>query len=98
MTVRPDHVDFARPVNFSGRKRYSGANASIWQMEGHPGDDICFAPACPAISGGEGDDEEIATRKAVDRHNHRPIQLLEGLSTDAVPIVVGRLCRSPCLP
>ncbi len=62
MTVRPDHVDLARPIYFSGGKRYSGANASIWQMEGHPGDDICFAPACPAISGGEGDDEEIATR------------------------------------
>src|SRR6266567_3495373 len=64
-------------------------------MEAHSRDDICFAPACPAISGGEGHHEKIDTCKAVDRHNHGPAGLHEGLSSDAMRIVARRQGRSP---
>src|SRR3989442_6987534 len=64
-------------------------------MEAYPGDNICFAPACPTISGGEGDNEKIDTREAVDRYNHGPVRLHEGLSPDAMRIVACRQCCSP---
>src|SRR3989442_15142925 len=66
-------------------------------MEAHSSDDICFAPGCSAISGGEGHHEKIDTCEAVDRHNHGPVRLHKGLPTDAMRIVGGRLCRSPLL-
>src|SRR5260370_27326732 len=64
-------------------------------MEAYPGDNICFAPACTTISGGEGDNEKIDTREAVDRYNHGPVRLHEGLSPDAMRIVACRQCCSP---
>src|SRR5256885_13343441 len=97
MTVLPHGIGFARRIHFSGRQWDTVANAPGCMMEAHSSDDICFAPACAAIGGGEGQHEKIDTCKAVDRFNHGPVGLHEGLPTDAMRIVGGRQSSSPGL-
>src|SRR5258708_2623619 len=96
MTVWPDDIDFARPVNFSGGQD-AGTNTPSGSMESNPGDYNRFAPARTAISGDEGQDVPIATRESLDRHNHGPPGLHKGLSPNGMIMAGCRLCCSPRL-
>ncbi len=96
MTVWPDQVDFARPINFSGWQD-TGANIPGYTMESHRGNFIRPAPTRPSIAGGERHHISIATRESLDRHNHGPARLHEGLAPDAMVMISGRQGCSPRL-
>src|SRR5207248_2320998 len=94
MTVWPDDVHLACPIDFSGGQD-PGAKAPGRSVEAHRCDFRHGAPTRPAIAGGEGHHVPIATRETLDRHNHGPARLHEGLATDAMSMVS---CRQRCTP
>src|SRR5437660_5922176 len=94
MTVWPDDVDLACPIDFSGGED-PGANAAGRSVEAHRCNFRYGTPARPAIGGGEGHHVPITAREALDRHNHGPARLHEGLAADAMSMVS---CWQRCTP